>query len=72
VFEHDPAFTISAYIGRGGHIGRGGQSNTKLLIEGLRKEGCSNEPGALVQTRSRNGRFWHETDMPTLLRNVRS
>jgi adenylate cyclase len=39
VFEHDPAFTISAYIGRGGHFGRGGQSNTKLLIEGLRKAG---------------------------------
>jgi tetratricopeptide (TPR) repeat protein len=45
VFEHDPAFTISAYIGRGGHIGRGRQSNTKLLI-GFRKLGCPNEPGA--------------------------
>ena len=33
VFEHDPAFTISAYIARGGH------SNSKLLIEGLRKAG---------------------------------
>ena len=33
VFDHDPAFTISAYIARGG------QSNTKLLIEGLRKAG---------------------------------
>ncbi len=33
VFEHDPAFTISAYIARGG------QSNAKLLIEGLRKAG---------------------------------
>ena len=29
--EVDPAFTISAYIARGG------QSNAKLLIEGLRK-----------------------------------
>jgi adenylate cyclase len=33
VFDHDPAFTISAYVARGG------QSNTKLLIEGLRKAG---------------------------------
>jgi TolB-like protein/Flp pilus assembly protein TadD len=33
VFEHDPAFTISAYIGRGG------QAKAKLLIEGLRKAG---------------------------------
>jgi adenylate cyclase len=31
VFEFDPAFTISAYIARGG------QTNSKLLIEGLRK-----------------------------------
>ena len=34
VFEHDPAFTISAYMS----LARG-QSNTKLLIEGLRKAG---------------------------------
>jgi adenylate cyclase len=33
VLEVDPAFTISAYIARGG------QSNAKLLIEGLRKAG---------------------------------
>jgi adenylate cyclase len=33
VLEIDPAFTISAYIARGG------QSNSKLLIEGLRKAG---------------------------------
>jgi adenylate cyclase len=33
VLEHDPAFTISAWIARGG------QSNAKLLIEGLRKAG---------------------------------
>jgi adenylate cyclase len=33
VFEHDPGFTISAWIARGG------QSNAKLLIEGLRKAG---------------------------------
>jgi adenylate cyclase len=33
VLETDPAFTISAYIARGG------QSNRKLLIEGLRKAG---------------------------------
>jgi TolB-like protein len=33
IFEHDPAFTISAYIARGG------QSKAKLLIEGLRKAG---------------------------------
>jgi adenylate cyclase len=33
VLETDPAFTISAYIARGG------QSNSKLLIEGLRKAG---------------------------------
>jgi adenylate cyclase len=33
VLEDDPAFTISAYIARGG------QSNAKLLIEGLRKVG---------------------------------
>jgi adenylate cyclase len=31
--EHDPAFTISAWIARGG------QTNSKLLIEGLRKAG---------------------------------
>ena len=33
VLEIDPAFTISAWIARGG------QSNTKLYIEGLRKAG---------------------------------
>ena len=33
VLETDPAFTISAWIARGG------QSNAKLLIEGLRKAG---------------------------------
>ena len=33
VLEIDPAFTISAWIARGG------QSNAKLLIEGLRKAG---------------------------------
>ena len=33
VLEVDPAFTISAYIARGG------QTNAKLLIEGLRKAG---------------------------------
>jgi adenylate cyclase len=33
VLEHDPAFTLSAYIARGG------KSNAKLLIEGLRKAG---------------------------------
>ena len=33
LLETDPAFTISAFIARGG------QSNTKLLIEGLRKAG---------------------------------
>ena len=33
VLELDPAFTIS------GWIARGGQSNAKLLIEGLRKAG---------------------------------
>jgi adenylate cyclase len=33
VLETDPAFTISAFIARGG------QSNAKLLIEGLRKAG---------------------------------
>jgi TolB-like protein/Flp pilus assembly protein TadD len=33
VFEFDPDFTISAWIARGG------QSNAKLLIEGLRKAG---------------------------------
>jgi len=33
VLEFDPAFTISAFIARGGH------SNAKLLIEGLRKAG---------------------------------
>jgi adenylate cyclase len=33
VLEIDPAFTISAWIARGG------QTNTKLLIEGLRKAG---------------------------------
>ncbi|MHC2287745.1 winged helix-turn-helix domain-containing tetratricopeptide repeat protein [Bradyrhizobium barranii] len=38
LLEFDPAFTISAFIARGG------QSNAKLLIEGLRKAGCPNEP----------------------------
>jgi adenylate cyclase len=33
LLEVDPAFTISGYIARGG------QSNSKLLIEGLRKAG---------------------------------
>ena len=33
VLEHDPAFTISTWIARGG------QSNAKLYIEGLRKAG---------------------------------
>ena len=33
LFEFDPAFTISAFTARGG------QSNAKLLIEGLRKAG---------------------------------
>ena len=33
VLEHDPAFTISAWIARGGQL------NAKLLIEGLRKAG---------------------------------
>jgi adenylate cyclase len=33
VLETDPAFTISAFIARGGY------SNAKLLIEGLRKAG---------------------------------
>jgi adenylate cyclase len=33
MFEFDPAFTISAWIARGGY------SNAKLLIEGLRKAG---------------------------------
>ena len=35
VLETDPAFTISAFIARGG------QSNAKLMIEGLRKAGLS-------------------------------
>jgi adenylate cyclase len=35
VLEHDPTFTISTYIARGG------QSKAKLLIEGLRKAGLS-------------------------------
>jgi adenylate cyclase len=33
LLEFDPAFTISAFIARGG------QANAKLLIEGLRKAG---------------------------------
>ena len=33
LLEVDPAFTVSEYIARGG------QSNVKLLIEGLRKAG---------------------------------
>jgi adenylate cyclase len=36
LLEVDPAFTISAWIARGS---AGGQSNAKLLIEGLRKAG---------------------------------
>jgi adenylate cyclase len=40
VLKVDPAFTISVFIARGG------QANAKLLIEGLRKRGCPNEPGA--------------------------
>jgi adenylate cyclase len=36
LFELDPTFTISAWIARGS---AGGQSNAKLLIEGLRKAG---------------------------------
>jgi TolB-like protein/Flp pilus assembly protein TadD len=35
VLEHDPAFTISTYIARGG------QAKAKLLIEGLRKAGLA-------------------------------
>jgi len=37
LLELDPAFTISAFIARGG------QSNAKLLIEGLGKRACPNE-----------------------------
>jgi adenylate cyclase len=33
VLETDPAFTVSAWIARGG------QSNSKMLIDGLRKAG---------------------------------
>jgi adenylate cyclase len=33
LLERDPAFTISAFVARGG------RSNAKLLIEGLRKAG---------------------------------
>jgi adenylate cyclase len=33
LLEADPAFTIAAWIGRGG------QSKTKLILEGLRKAG---------------------------------
>ena len=33
LLQLDPAFTISAFIARGGH------SNAKLLLEGLRKAG---------------------------------
>jgi adenylate cyclase len=33
VLEHDPTFTMTA------HVARGGQSNSKLLMEGLRKAG---------------------------------
>ena len=33
LLEHDPRFTISAWIARGG------QSNSNLMIEGLRKAG---------------------------------
>jgi adenylate cyclase len=36
VLEVDPAFTIRSWLARGG---QGGQSNVKLLIEGLRKAG---------------------------------
>jgi adenylate cyclase len=39
LLEIDPAFTISSWIARGG------QSNAKLMTEGLRKAGCPNEPG---------------------------
>ena len=38
VLELDPAFTISAFIARGG------QSNAKLLIGVFGKRGCPNEP----------------------------
>jgi adenylate cyclase len=37
LLEVDPAFTISAWIARGG------QTNSKLLIEGLGKRGCPND-----------------------------
>ena len=39
LLQLDPAFTISALIARGGY------SNSKVLIEGLRKAGLPNEPG---------------------------
>jgi adenylate cyclase len=38
LLQLDPAFTISTWIARGGY------PNAKLLIEGLRKRGCPNEP----------------------------
>ena len=50
LLELDPAFTISAWIARGG------QSNAKLLIEGLRKAGlpeCSDI--VLVSTFAKSG-----------------
>jgi adenylate cyclase len=37
VIEFDPAFSVSAWLARA--PGLGGQSNAKLLIEGLRKAG---------------------------------
>jgi adenylate cyclase len=53
VLEIDPAFTISAWIARGG------QSNAKLTIEGLRKTGVARmNPGALPKTDNRNDHFW--------------
>ena len=51
VLEIDPAFTISAYIARGG------QSNAKLFIEGLRKEGVARIARRAVRTRRSNDRF---------------
>jgi adenylate cyclase len=40
LLEVDPAFTISVWTARGG------QTNSKVLIEGLRKAGYPNEHGA--------------------------
>jgi adenylate cyclase len=39
MLEFDPKFTISSWIARSAWVARGGQSNAKLLIEGLRKAG---------------------------------